>query len=354
MRPTIRDVAIKSGFSIATVSMVLNHKNVSIPQTTREKVWQAASSLGYRPNQLAVGLLTKRTMLLGLLIPDNSSLFFASLSKSIETEARKAGYNLVYGNSDNSSERDIEYVQTFTDRQVDGIIVLLSPFETVEAEEQVATLLRNASVPIIAVDRYARNSGMQVIQMNHFKAGYLVAKHLLQLGHTRLACFANPGELSARDLKVEGFKTALTEFGLNPNDSMTILKLPPGEYMDDAMGEAMVRQIQENHVTAVQCISDSMAVALYRAAEKAGMCIPEDLSVVGSDDLFFSDMLTPPLTTIWQPIKHLATATIDALLAMIEKNAEKPVGQETENTNNTVSNFEPRLIIRESTASPKT
>lgn len=122
MRATIRDVAKKAGYSISTVSLVLNNKNVSIPQSTRDKVLAAVKALDYRPNQLAVSMVTKKTNVIGLIIPDNSNMFFADLSKAIEVAAHKAGYNLIYGNSSNDSGHDIEYMRMFTDRQVDGII----------------------------------------------------------------------------------------------------------------------------------------------------------------------------------------------------------------------------------------
>jgi len=123
MRVTIKDVAKKSGFSITAVSLVLNNRKNTIPLSTRRIIVTAAEELGYRPNQLAVGLLKKKTRILGLVIPDNSNMFFFELFKSVEIAARKRGYSLIYGNTSDVSFRDYEYLKLFVDHQVDGIII---------------------------------------------------------------------------------------------------------------------------------------------------------------------------------------------------------------------------------------
>lgn len=147
-RVTIRDVAQLAGYSITTVSMVLNNKDVCIPSNTRKKVWDAARELGYRPNKLAVSMVTKRSHMLGLIIPDNSNLFFAELSKAIECAARRAGYGLIYGNSSNDLKHDIQYIQMFADQQVDGIVFTKSTSLAREDDEKLfPSLLRHLHSP---------------------------------------------------------------------------------------------------------------------------------------------------------------------------------------------------------------
>lgn len=339
-RPTIRDVAKEAGFSISTVSMVLNNKGMGIPPKTREKVIQTAHQLGYRPNKLAVSLLTKRTMMLGLIIPDNSSLFYASLSKVIETEAKKAGYSLIYGNSDNNAQNDLSYIDMFMDRQVDGLILAVSPFATEEEEQLICSRLEQATVPIVMVDRFTRGSNLPVLQMNHYDSGRLIANHLIKQGHRRIGVFVTPGIISARSQKLEGYRDAFIDNGLDPDEGLFSLSIGVNRQIESEI----FKRILDLGLTAVQAISDSTAVELYRLAEQEGIFIPEELSVVGSDDLFFSDMLTPPLTTVRQPVPAVAAATIKTMLALIHKTEKTSI--------NKMQQFEPQLIVRGSTAPP--
>lgn len=335
-RTTIKDVALKSGYSITTVSMVLNNKEVSIPQSTRDKVWAVAKSLNYRPNSLAVSLITKRTQILGLILPNNCNPLFATLSLGIEKEARKAGYALIYGNSDNAAGRDRDYLEAFLDRQVDGILMISSCINEHETFP-ILELLNNCPVPIVAVDRKIPGSDIPVIQMNHEKAGYLATMHLLQSGHRRIACCISPGFLSSRIERVRGYQGALESFGIKA-DKELLFEIP---FTAGADGRVLEKMLQQN-VTAVVAVNDTMALEFYRYARHKGIRIPEDLSVIGSDDSSFADMLSPALTTIRQPAEEIARAAVSTLLTMIQEqtNAAQPQQQ-----------FDAELIIRESSIS---
>lgn len=338
-RPTIRDVAAASGYSITTVSMVLNHKKVSIPAETRDKVWQAAKKLNYRPNSLAVSLITKRTQVLGLIIPDNRSLFFSALSREIEMEARKAGYGLIYGNSGNKSKRDLEYIEMFLDRQVDGILLLMSSINNRQDVEDIMRTIKQNRVPVVTVDRSVPDGSLLTVQMHHENAGYLATLHLLQLGHRRIGCCISPGYITARIQRGVGYRKALEEFGV-PFDEDLLVEVSYEEGTNNATFQKML----DNKATAFLAINDSMALEFYRYAKQNGIRIPQDISIVGSDDASFADMISPPLTTIRQPVKKMGEAAIQALLEMIEH-------PETLNKNALIQ-FEPQLIVRESTSKP--
>ena len=191
-RATIRDVAERAGYSITAVSMVLHNKPVSIPQSTRAKIWAAAESLNYRPNQLAVSMITKRSQVLGLIIPDNSNLFFAELSKAIEMEAIGRGYGLLYGNTNNDPARDKEYIHMFVDRRVDGIIYSKSASFKLEDEKSSLKALQDSQLPFVTVDRRLSNTEGHSVLLNPFTGGYLATRHLPELGPKRIGCFTGP------------------------------------------------------------------------------------------------------------------------------------------------------------------
>lgn len=335
-RATITDVARETGYSIATISLVINQKNVSIPDSTKEKVWEAVNRLNYRPNQLAVSMITKKTKVLGLIIPDNSNVFFADLSKSIERAARRAGYSLIYGNSDNDPKRDLAYMRMFADRQVDGIIFAKSASFFQKDGEKSLQFIKDSAIPLVTLDRHVDGSETRSVQLNNFKGGYLATRHLLELGHTRIGAFTGPNELVSSSARLDGYCSALEEAGVTFDERLVV----EGDYQLGLEVKAAERFLNEK-ATAVFCFNDLMACGLYRELHEAGLSIPRDLSVVGFDNVFFSELIHPALTTIEQPVAAMGEGVVAALLDVIE-GREVPPEQR-----NLV--YEPKLVVRSST-----
>jgi len=334
-RATIRDVAERAGVSVATVSLVLNNKNVSLSQKTKEKVRQVIQELNYTPNQLAVGLITKKTKVLGLIIPDNCNDFFASLSKDIELATRQYGYGVIYGNTNNDSQRDLEYMKMFRDRQVDGIILVKSASQE-EIEEKALSFIQKSSIPVITIDRKLQDSKVRAVMLNHFKGGYLATRHLLKLGHTRIGAYTGPHSLPSSNERLEGYRSALAEANI-PFDNELVFE---GNYQMGLESEAM-RHLLNKRVSAIFCFNDLMAAGLYREARSLGLSIPDDLSVVGFDNVSFSEIIYPPLTTIGQPVRQMSECAVKTLIDIINQGQpEDP---------RSVYLFEPKLIVREST-----
>lgn len=337
-RATIKDVAKLSGYSITTVSMVVNNKNVSIPESTRKKIWSAVAALKYRPNQLAVGMITKKTKVLGLIIPDNNNLFFADLSKAIEMEAHKKGYSLLYGNTSNDPKRDQEYLKVFSDRRVDGIIFAKSSADCDHSEDQrTVEMVRECDIPLVTVDRQLPASGASSVMLNHFLGGYLATRHLIDLCHTRIGCYTGPLDLVNSNERLSGYRLALEEVNL-PYDENLIYE---GTYQMGTEEDAMYYFLNQR-VSAVFAFNDLMAFGLYQVMKKSGLSIPKDLSIVGFDDVFVSEIIHPALTTIRQPIKRMAGCVVDILLQQIED--PKTVAEQQNYV------FEPKLVLRDSTA----
>ena len=335
MRATIKDVAQKSGYSITTVSLVLNSKATSIPQSTQDAIWTCAESLNYRPNQLAVSIVTKRSRVLGLIIPDNSNQFFSTLSRFIEAAARKAGYALIYGNSDNNAKRDIAYMQMFADYQVDGIIYTKSASEPGDDDANLQ-IMRNCSVPLVVVDREVTGSEAVSVTLDHCLGGYLATRHLLEQGHTRIGCLTGPvGLLSGRE-RLRGYRTALEEAGSLYAENLIF----EGNYQFRDERAAMDHFLTEK-VTAIFSSNDMMAFGLYRDIQRRGLSVPDDISVVGFDNTPFCEFMQPPLTSIAQPIEEIGDCAVSALLDLIHEK-QLPAGEKS-------YIFEPKLVVREST-----
>ena len=319
MRSTIKDVAKLAGFSITMVSMVLNNKQgVSIPQSTRAKVLNAAKQLNYRPNRVASNLVNKKSNILGLIIPDNANLFFAELSKSIEEEARLKGYTLIYGNSYNKFNRDIEYFNIFADLQVDGIIITSTDYFGIESEKAYLNYIKNYEVPILAVDRDLNRYEVNSVSIDNKMSARKITEHLINNGHKRIGCITGPKNLSISQDRLEGYKVALEENGI-PYCEDLILE---GDF-EFATGLAKAQKLLKKEVTAIFAFNDMMAYGVYKEASRQNLVIPDDISVVGFDNILFSELIVPPLTTVAQPVGLLGKFAVETLVNQIENSCNE-------------------------------
>jgi len=311
MRVTIKDVAQLSGFSTATVSFVLNNKPVNISPETKEKVFDAAKQLGYRPNRLAASLVTKVSNTLGLIIPDNSNLFFSSLSKAIEVEANNNGYMLIYGNSNNDPENDCNYIDMFVDRGVDGII-LACAHTTAKDMSTYQTALKQCPIPIVNVDRVFPGTHTASIILDNYAGGLTATEYLLSLGHRKIGCVTGPSELPGSTARMQGYRDALAAHGIEFDPSFVY----GGQYTIETGANALSPLLGKG-VTAIFAFADMIAFGIYKEARHYNVRIPEDISVVGFDDILFSEVIDPPLTTIYQPVEEMGKKVIDCLLDIL-------------------------------------
>ena len=334
-RPTIRDVARETKLSIATVSFVLNGKDKNIPEETQKKVLDAAKKIGYRPNRLAVGLVTNKTNIIGFICPDSGNLFFADLCRGIETAAQSFGYRIILGNTRNDSKKDMEYLRVFADQCVDGIIFAKAQ-GTKEDDENLLAFLRESQIPAVIVDRHINHHEIATVMLDHKQGGYLATKYLLSLGHRRIGCVTGPFALESALQRLEGYKTALEESGIQYDPTLVV----EGAYQYQDGVDAFPILISKK-ITAVFACNDMMAFGIYKAAKDQGYAIPEDLSVVGFDDVPYCDILSPALTTIQQPIADIGAESVRLLVNAIQSNSAITEGERL---------FSPTLIVRKSCA----
>lgn len=325
---TIREVAAECGLSVSAVSQVLNGKEIGIPQKTKEKVRAAAEKLRYRPNAAARSLVTSRSDTVGVLVPDISNAFFGEAFKEIQRRMGEEGFDVLLCSGDGTAKQDERFLRLFAARGADGLIVAPAA-ETLEEKnaEKFAALLEEIRIPYVYLDRYPALPCARV-SADHRAGGYAAAQCLLKNGHTKIGCIAGPAALVGARLRLEGFCDALAEAGIRP--------LAINAPFTAEGGERVAKALFGRGLTALFASDDLQAYGAMRAAAETGVRIPDDVSLVGYDDLQFSVLANPPLTTISQPVKDMAAAAAELLLRRMR-------GEDAENP----PLFVPRLIERQ-------
>lgn len=293
---TIKDVAQHANVSVATVSHVLNDTRF-VSEATRVRVQEAIETLRYVPSALARSLKSNRTHTVGMMIPNSSNPYFAEIIRGIEDTFYEAGFNVILCNSDDDPIKQSRYVRLLSEKQVDGLIVLSSG-----NDGDLLDTLRAARMPQVVVDREIDDLAADLVEVNHEAGGYLATQHLLQLGHRRIGCIAGPQGLSSARERVLGYRRALREAGLAPDEAL----LHEADFTAAGGHAALVALLNDATApvpSAVFACNDLMAIGAIGAAASRGLRIPQDLSIMGFDDIALAAHSNPPLSSVVQP-KH--------------------------------------------------
>lgn len=338
MRTTIKDIASYTGFSVTTISLVLNNKANKIPQHTKDLIMDAVKKLDYRPNQVAVGLVKKRTQTIGLIISDVSNVFFSTLAKGVEDACRKQGWNLILCNTNDVHERDLSYIEVLAAKGVDGVLFCMSRDSDKEKAKESIELLKRLKIPFVMIDRYLEEADCSSVIVNHMQGGYAAAKHLLGLGHRRIGCVTGPLALQDSKERYMGYQKALKEYGLVCEPEWIF----EGDYdWESGMRAAEYFSGEGLDVSAIFAFNDMSAYGVYNGLKKKGYSVPGDISLIGYDDIFFSEILDVPLTTVRQPVYDMGVEGVKLLLEEVDSGVH---------TKKCIT-FQPELVIRESAAS---
>jgi LacI family transcriptional regulator len=331
----MKDVARLAGVSVQTVSVVVNDKAV-VSADTRDRILAAIDELGYRPLAAARSLRTGLTRTIGLMVADITNPFFARMADAVEDHAHAAGFNVILYNTHSDPERERTYLHIAAQRWVDGML-----FVTTTDTLHGLRALQDAGIPVVAIDRIPSGYDGPSVILDNTRTGAMVAEHLLDLGHERLAHICGPLDLRLSIERLESFQAAIRARGLEP--------------LPHAVGDAAwscrsgydaMRQLLERAPapTAVFASNDRLAIGAMRAIVERGLHIPDDISIVGVDNIELAPYQCPPLTTVRQSLTDVATLATKILLALVK-------GDEPERTRVV---FEPQLMVRESTAAPPT
>ena len=325
VRVTLKDVAAAAGVSPATVSLVLNGKPVRISDKRRERILHVASTMHYRPNQSARTLVTRRSNMVGLVVPDIENMFFSSLFKTLEDVAIRDGYSLIVANSDDSREREHALITGVAARGVDGLF-LVPALESCADGEALRRDVEECPCPVVFVDRLVDAGYCDGVGVDNAEGGRLAAEALLaslgmdadgkpisrsartggaggvRPGRIGCVCVERPDGLA--DHRLHGFVEALGRAGVTLDDDCVAM----GDYRYSSGYDAADRLLDAG-VTAVFCANDLMAMGLRKRVEERGLRVPEDVSIVGYDDILarFGLSNENDLTTISQNVDTLAT-----------------------------------------------
>lgn len=335
MRTTIKDIANYTGFSVTTISLVLNNKAAKIPKSTKDTILEAVEKLNYHPNQLAVGLVKKRTQTIGLIISDVSNVFFSTLAKGVEDSCRRQGWNLILCNTNDKHERDMSYIQVLADKGVDGILFCMARDSDKKKAKESIQLLKKLKIPFVMIDRYLEEADCSSVIVDHMQGGYAATKYLLGLGHKNIGCVTGPSGLEDSMERLKGYKKALEEYKIPYRDEF----IYEGNY-DRESGVGAVDFFEDKDISAIFAFNDMSAYGVYNTLKKKEISVPKGMSLIGYDDIFFSEILDVPLTTVKQPIYEMGVESVKQLIEEVESGvgARKCIM------------FQPTLIVRESVA----
>jgi LacI family transcriptional regulator len=329
----MRDVAQRAGVSVSTVSHVVNNTR-AVSADARAQVQQAMAALGYKPNALARSLRRQKTHSIGMIVPDNANPFFAEIARAIEDIGFARSYSIILCNSDGNLEKQAAYVDLLIERRVAGILFVAAGVST----EVVADLQRRR-MPLVVIDRAVPGAAVDRVQTNHYQGGQLATQHLIELGHRRIACIAAGSDLSPSAERVTGYRDTLAAHGLAYDPDL----VAPGDFQF-ASGYRAAQQLLDlpQPPTAVFACNDLMAVGCISAATARGLRVPQDLAVVGFDDVKLASFTNPPLTTVAQPKREIGRLAMEMLLARMRDPDAPPHSVR----------LDTRLVIRQSSGAP--
>ncbi|HSR31624.1 MAG TPA: LacI family DNA-binding transcriptional regulator [Anaerolineae bacterium] len=310
MPVSIKDIAQAANVTPGTVSRALRDSPRVHPET-KERIQRLAKELGYTPDAQARSLVMGQTQTIGVVVTTLTDPFIGSVVQTIESTAHDHGYAVILASSADIPEREIAAAEMLQSRRVDGVIVTSSRVGALYQER-----LEQLRVPIVLINSLAGQSGRCIfsIGVDNRHGGYLAANHLIQKGHRRIAYVASPPDRSDSVERSAGYRDALADAGLEFDASLVV----QGTGRADG-GKSTVPLLLslDDPPTAVFCYNDMTAVGVIDSAWTAGLSLPQDLAIVGFDDIDFAQFTYPPLTTIAQPIARLGQGAVEMVLALL-------------------------------------
>ena len=330
----IHAVAQRAHVSIATVSRTINHVP-SVNAKLAERVWKVIKELDYTPNTQARALVSGRSRLLGLIVSEITNPFFPELIQGFEDVAVEQGYEILISSTNYDPERMKRCIRRMVERKAEGVAVM-----TFGIEEPLLGQLADRKVPLVFVDQGPDAPGISLLRVDYAHGIRQAVQHLAALGHREIAFVSGPLHLHSATSRLTAFRRAIEECGIAMDPSLII----EGDHtMDGGMAAAERLLGGAKPPTAVVCSNDMTAIGVLQKAYRAGLRVPDDLSVIGFDNIHLAQMTTPPLTTVQMSCFELGRSAVMALKAHIEKSPD--VQREYA--------IETQLVVRESTGFPR-
>jgi LacI family transcriptional regulator, repressor for deo operon, udp, cdd, tsx, nupC, and nupG len=333
---TIRDVAREAGVSTATVSRVLSRPDV-VNAETRASVIVAIENLGYTPNAAAKSLRTLRSGKILVTVPDIANPFFSLILQGIESAALRSGYAVLLGDTQHDDSREQQYALMLQRREADGLIFL--GHRLPKAAAGIVRSKPRGQVPVVNGCEFSPSLGVPSVHIDNAKAAFEAVDHLCQLGHRRIGVVTGP---MASPLSRDRLKGATAR--ADRDRTRVTIAVAGGDFSIEsgiAAGDQLLSAARPP--TGIFCFNDEMAIGVLHSARQRGLHVPDDLSVIGFDDIRFAQYMDPPLTTIRQPMRELGEATVRLLLNILRGNVKDAVSVTLPHA----------LIVRASTAAPR-
>lgn len=327
---SIRDVAEHAGVSIATVSHVLNDTR-PVSAATTGRVNAAVEALGYRPNRVAKSLRTSRSTTIGMLVPDNANPFFAEMARGVEHAAFDRGYNVMLCNTEGDADKERRYGDALIENRIAGVVLI-----TADRTSRLVDDLHAAGVPVVVLDRDLDRVDVDAVLPRHHDGAVAATEHLVGVGHRRIGCIASETGGTAATERLRGFREAIEEAGVE-----SVLAFGDFQYEG---GHQAARELlaAPDSPTAIFACNDLMAIGALRAAQELGLAVPNDVSIVGFDDVAQASYTAPALTTVAQPTERIGAIATELLLRRIDDPTATPDQRYVDT----------ELVVRESVAEP--
>jgi DNA-binding LacI/PurR family transcriptional regulator len=305
-RVGIRDVARDAGVSVATVSRTLANDGYPVSEESRNKVLRSVAKLGFVPNDLARSLSQDRTNTIGIIVPNVVNLYYAHLVMGAEEVAAENGFSTIFCNTNSSAEKLEFYVRVLLQKRVDGII-LCGSAPDLERNPARAAL---KDLPFIAIGRNDK-LGCPSVHADNFKAGYEATQHLIELGHKKLAFLSGPQQWADGSDRIKGFRACVAEHGIPATDA--ILSHGP---LTEQNAYERTRDLGRNRVTAILGGNDRVAIGAMAALSDLGLSVPDDVAVIGFDNITTATFVRPALTTMDIPAQTMGAEAMRLILKL--------------------------------------
>ena len=311
MAVTMRDVAQKAGVSIKTVSRVVNNQG-EISEATRQQVLAVIEELGYRPSRLARALVTRQTHTVGLLVSDITNPFFPKVARGIMDVAQSKGYNTFLCNTDGNAEQELSLLESLADHGVDGIIC----YPTYNSDENLNAFVKTYG-PVVVINHFFDHPNVSQIIVNNSQGARLAVDHLVDKGHTAIAMLTGVRDPSLDNVRrIQGFREALEANNLPVNETWLVPSDAPT--YDCGYEGAKKLLVEQPQVTAIFAYNDLLALGALQACRELGRRIPEDIAIVGFDDIVWATQSVPALTTVRIDKYELGRQATNRLFDMLD------------------------------------
>ena len=298
---SIREVAKLANVSPATVSRVMNG-TARVDEEKKQRVLAAIKETGFVPNEVARSLFKKSAKLIGLILPSIENPFFAQLAGAIERCADKHGYRLVLCNTGSVTEKEKAAMQMLSSMNADGIILTTS-------NEELREFTENCSIPIIVTDRVFQGSNkLKYVHCDHYKGGRMAAEHLIDCGCKSIVCIKGQQEISSARDRYDGYRDVCKERGIKEQTVDSAYDFEEGMKVTEEILETF------KDVDGIIACNDMVAISAYKVLHKRGIKVPEQIQIIGFDDIALAKLMTPELTTIGQPVKEIGAKAAELII----------------------------------------